>query len=66
MKDTMAIDDNDPLSKEEAVLVLGPILTDLVDKHGIDQARLLFKEAVRRAGFDPDCADIQYAKPTLS
>jgi hypothetical protein len=66
MKDTMTIDDDDPLSKDEAAVILGPMLADLVDKHGIDKARIIFKEAVRRAGFDPECADIQYAKPVLS
>lgn len=65
-KDTMPKDEEDFTQDEVVTLVLGPILADLIEKHGIDRARILFKEAVRRAGLDPDCADLQFAKPILS
>lgn len=60
-RDTMP-DHDEYESKEALILVLRPILMDLVNKYGVERARIIFKEAAAKAGVDPDKVDLRVEK----
>jgi len=45
---------NKNLSAEEVRTLLGPLVEEIKKEHGIEKAKLIFREAVIRAGLNPD------------
>lgn len=57
-KEEKHMTDKPNITDSELTVILGPILTELIEQHGEEKARELLKEAARREGLDPACIDL--------